>query len=268
MSSNSTEKPRQEQRPLPAREDTHGSPHKAQRRTDLAASESTPAKVLVTSVASLALILLALVMCGPPVPAVKPGASGFPPILGEPSGCLTGLTSCLLNHVWIYVTPWTVARQAPQSMGFPRQEYWNGLPSPSPGDQTHISCTGRQILHHWATWEALNSTSKCWGPEGTWLSSLLWVSEWPTPRPSRVSSELQLVPEPGQHPGGFNSVLILCLSLLARWLQFMLPAFHCLLYSAYSYSGAQPFSIKLLLIFRYSSYLLPFTSHRYEFCVL
>ena len=30
--------------------------------------------------------------------------------------------------------PWTVAHQAPLSMGFPRQEYWNGLPFPSPGD--------------------------------------------------------------------------------------------------------------------------------------
>ena len=32
------------------------------------------------------------------------------------------------------VTPWTVAHQAPLSMGFPRQEYWSGLPFPSPGD--------------------------------------------------------------------------------------------------------------------------------------
>ena len=32
------------------------------------------------------------------------------------------------------VTPWTVAHQAPLSMGFPRQEYWNGLPFQSPGD--------------------------------------------------------------------------------------------------------------------------------------
>ena len=32
------------------------------------------------------------------------------------------------------LTPWTVARQAPLSMGFPRQEYCNGLPFPSPGD--------------------------------------------------------------------------------------------------------------------------------------
>ena len=32
------------------------------------------------------------------------------------------------------MTAWTVARQAPLSMGFPRQEYWSGLPFPSPGD--------------------------------------------------------------------------------------------------------------------------------------
>ena len=32
------------------------------------------------------------------------------------------------------VTLWTVAYQAPLSVGFPRQEYWNGLPCPPPGD--------------------------------------------------------------------------------------------------------------------------------------
>ena len=32
------------------------------------------------------------------------------------------------------MTQWTVARQAPLSMGFPRQEYWTGLPFPTPGD--------------------------------------------------------------------------------------------------------------------------------------
>ena len=37
----------------------------------------------------------------------------------------------LLSHVRLFVTPWTVACQAPLSMGFPRQEYWNGLPFPS-----------------------------------------------------------------------------------------------------------------------------------------
>ena len=43
-------------------------------------------------------------------------------------------------HVWVlsgvqlFVTPWTVAHQAPLSMGFSRQEYWSGLPFPSSGD--------------------------------------------------------------------------------------------------------------------------------------
>ena len=33
-----------------------------------------------------------------------------------------------------FATPWAVAHQAPPSVGYPRQEYWNGLPFPSPGD--------------------------------------------------------------------------------------------------------------------------------------
>ena len=40
----------------------------------------------------------------------------------------------LLCSVRLFATPWTVARQAPLSMGFSRQEYWSGLPFPSPGD--------------------------------------------------------------------------------------------------------------------------------------
>ena len=41
---------------------------------------------------------------------------------------------CVLSHIRLFATPWTVARQAPLSMEFSRQEYWNGLPFPSPGD--------------------------------------------------------------------------------------------------------------------------------------
>ena len=40
----------------------------------------------------------------------------------------------LLSHVRLFATPWTVTYQAPLSMGFYRQEYWSGLPFPSPGD--------------------------------------------------------------------------------------------------------------------------------------
>ena len=39
-----------------------------------------------------------------------------------------------LSHVQLFATPWTIAHQAPQSMEFSRQEYWSGLPFPSPGD--------------------------------------------------------------------------------------------------------------------------------------
>ena len=39
----------------------------------------------------------------------------------------------LLSHVLLFATPWTVVYQAPQSMEFSRQEYWSGLPFPSPG---------------------------------------------------------------------------------------------------------------------------------------
>ena len=39
-----------------------------------------------------------------------------------------------LSRVRLFATPWTVAYQAPPSMGFSRQEYWSGLPFPSPGD--------------------------------------------------------------------------------------------------------------------------------------
>ena len=39
-----------------------------------------------------------------------------------------------LSRVRLFAIPWTVARQAPLSMGFSKQEYWSGLPFPFPGD--------------------------------------------------------------------------------------------------------------------------------------
>ena len=43
-----------------------------------------------------------------------------------------------LSRVWPSATPWTAAYQAPPSMGFSRQEYWSGLPLPSPGKHTTV----------------------------------------------------------------------------------------------------------------------------------
>ena len=53
-----------------------------------------------------------------------------------------------------FVTTWTVAHQAPLSMGFFRQKYESGFPFPSPGDPPNlrikpVSCIGGWILYHW-----------------------------------------------------------------------------------------------------------------------
>ena len=53
----------------------------------------------------------------------------------------------LLSCVQLSVTPWTVACQAPPSMGFPRQEHWSGLPLPSPGDLPHSGIEPASL--HW-----------------------------------------------------------------------------------------------------------------------
>ena len=42
--------------------------------------------------------------------------------------------SLVTSRVRLFMTPWTVAYQAPPSMGFSRKEYWSGLPFPSPED--------------------------------------------------------------------------------------------------------------------------------------
>ena len=57
----------------------------------------------------------------------------------------TIMLSCS-SHVQLFVTPRTVARQAPLSMGFSRQEYWSGLPCPPPGDLPHPGIEPKSAL--------------------------------------------------------------------------------------------------------------------------
>ena len=47
---------------------------------------------------------------------------------------MTGLHVCMLSWFWLSATPWIIIHQASLSMGLSRQEYWNGLPFPSPRD--------------------------------------------------------------------------------------------------------------------------------------
>ena len=69
-----------------------------------------------------------------------------------------------LSRVQLFATPWTVAYQAPLSMGFFRQEYWSGLPFPSPGDlpspgiEPRFPCIGGRRFNLWAN-EAVGNNS-------------------------------------------------------------------------------------------------------------
>ena len=60
---------------------------------------------------------------------------------------------CVLNCfscVWLFVTPWTVACQAPLSVGFSRQEYWSGLPCSPPGDLSDPGGNPHLLIYlHW-----------------------------------------------------------------------------------------------------------------------
>ena len=55
-----------------------------------------------------------------------------------------------LSHFQVFVTPWSVAQQAPLSLGFYRQEYWNGLLCPPPGDLPDTALYAHLLLFlHW-----------------------------------------------------------------------------------------------------------------------
>ena len=74
----------------------------------------------------------------------------------------------LLSSVRLFATPWTVAHQAPLSMGFSRPEYWSGLPFPSPGDLPNSGIEPRS-----PTWQADSLPAEPPGkPKNTGVASL------------------------------------------------------------------------------------------------
>ena len=72
---------------------------------------------------------------------------------------------CVLSCVWLIATPWTVAHEAPLSMGFPRQDYWSRLPFPTTGDlpdpgiEPASPALAGGFFCHWATREAPKYTA-------------------------------------------------------------------------------------------------------------
>ena len=92
---------------------------------------------------------------------------------------------CSVSHsrVQLFSTPWAVAHQTPLSMGFPRQEYWSGLPSLRdlhdlafskgsswPRDWTQVSCIGGRFFTVWAIREAPATDRQKYD----YLSELMW----------------------------------------------------------------------------------------------
>ena len=83
-----------------------------------------------------------------------------------------------LSHAWLLATPWTAASQAPRSMGFSRQEYWSGVPLPSPG-----KLQATQPQNGITTWnevrrgvmDFIDQIKAATEPTCAWCLSLLWT---------------------------------------------------------------------------------------------
>ena len=67
------------------------------------------------------------------------------------------------SHVWFFATPWTLACQAPQSMGFSKQEHLSGLPSPHPGDLPDPGMEPKHLFLSLALAGRFFTTSITWG---------------------------------------------------------------------------------------------------------
>ena len=95
----------------------------------------------------------------------------------------------LLSHVWLFLTPWTVASQAPPSVEFSRQECWSGWPYSSPGDLPRhrdlptslMSLASGRFFTISATWEAylivrlVKNHLQCRRPWfDSWVGKILW----------------------------------------------------------------------------------------------
>ena len=117
-----------------------------------------------------------------------------PGMLQSMGTCLSNWTEMELNwwvshcRAQLFVTPWTVACQAPLSVGFPRQEYWSGLPFPSPGDLPDLGIEPRSPA---LQADALPSESPGKpSPVGlvsnketrtqTWNRKMVWGQRWPS----------------------------------------------------------------------------------------
>ena len=84
-----------------------------------------------------------------------------------------------LSHVLLFVTPWTLVCQVPLSMGFPRQEYWSGLPfscSRASSRPRDLTCVPLHFLHWQADSLPLHHLGRCCKVVQNLLNGLQWRS--------------------------------------------------------------------------------------------
>ena len=95
---------------------------------------------------------------------------------------------CTVSCVQLFVTPWTVACQAPQSIEFSRQEYWNGLPClpsgdfPNPGTELASPVLAGRFFTTWVLLVGKESTCQCRRHRRSrfdpWVGKILWRRQW------------------------------------------------------------------------------------------
>ena len=94
----------------------------------------------------------------------------------------------LLNSVRLFATPWTVAHQAPLSVGFSRQEYWSGLPCPAQQPTTFLKQLHWRALKHYSFYVIISPigcfSEKAMAPHS---STLAWKIPW-MEEPGRLQS--------------------------------------------------------------------------------
>ena len=99
-----------------------------------------------------------------------------------------------LSHVRLFVTPLTIARQAPLSMGLSRQEYWSGFPFPSPGDfhdpgTKPTSPTSPASAGGFFTTEPPRKAPECWIASESRIASESSCQEYRVQKEGRSSSK-------------------------------------------------------------------------------
>ena len=97
------------------------------------------------------------------------------------SGMGTTVSACMFSCVRLFMIPWTIAHEAPLSMGFHRQDCWSGLPFPTPGTTINKFLLKNTGLPWWLRWL---SVCRQRGRPGfdPWVGKIPWRRKWqPTP---------------------------------------------------------------------------------------